>query len=80
MKITRPFAILLFAAILGWCPPSPAQQSAKSKATQNAAPTNTTQADASPPPGWVARCSSPSRSALLDCAVEETAVLTKTGQ
>jgi invasion protein IalB len=80
MKITPPFAILLAAAILGWCPPGSAQQS-KSKAAPNAAPTNSSnQADAPPPPGWVARCSSPSRSAPLECAVEETAVLTKTGQ
>jgi invasion protein IalB len=33
-----------------------------------------------PPPGWVARCASVSRDAPLECAVEETAVLTKTGQ
>ena len=31
-------------------------------------------------PGWVARCSSASRGAPLECAIEETAVLTKTGQ
>jgi invasion protein IalB len=32
------------------------------------------------PPGWVARCASASRGAPLECAVEQTAVLTKTGQ
>jgi invasion protein IalB len=81
MKITRQFAILLAVAIFGWCPPGSAQQSAKSKAAPNAAQTNaSTQADAPPPPGWVARCSSPNRAAPLECAVEETAVLTKTGQ
>ena len=32
------------------------------------------------PPGWVARCTSASRDAPLECAVEQTAVLTKTGQ
>ena len=32
------------------------------------------------PPGWVARCSSMSRSATLECAIEQSAVLTKTGQ
>lgn len=31
-------------------------------------------------PGWVARCSSPSRDAPLECAMEQSAVLTKTGQ
>src|SRR6202035_2177599 len=33
-----------------------------------------------PAPGWISRCSSVSRDAPLECAVEETAVLTKTGQ
>ena len=32
------------------------------------------------PPGWVARCSSASRGAPLECAIEQSAVLTKTGQ
>src|ERR1700712_5444709 len=32
------------------------------------------------PAGWVARCASASRGAPLECAVEQTAVLTKTGQ
>lgn len=36
-----------------------------------AAPNNT---------GWVARCTSASRDAPLECAMEQTAVLTKTGQ
>ncbi len=30
--------------------------------------------------GWVARCTSASRDAPLECAMEQTAVLTKTGQ
>jgi invasion protein IalB len=33
-----------------------------------------------PPPGWVTRCSSLNRQSPLDCAVEQTAVLTRTGQ
>jgi invasion protein IalB len=33
-----------------------------------------------PPPGWSARCSSASRGAPLECLIEQTAVLTKTGQ
>lgn len=44
-----------------------------------AAPAETSAANA-PPPGWVARCSSASRGAPLECAIEQTAVLTKTGQ
>ena len=48
-------------------------------------PTPAPQAEAAPantpaPPGWIARCSSISRDAPLECAVEQTAVLTKTGQ
>jgi invasion protein IalB len=31
-------------------------------------------------PGWAARCSSPSRDAPLECAMEQNATLTKTGQ
>ena len=40
------------------------------------------QADGAPAqqPGWVARCTSVSRDAPLECAIEQTAVLTKTGQ
>jgi invasion protein IalB len=37
-------------------------------------------ANTSAPPGWVARCSSASRDAPLECAIEQSAVLTKTGQ
>ncbi len=33
-----------------------------------------------PAPGWVPRCGSVSRDAPLECAIEESAVLTKTGQ
>jgi len=44
-------------------------------------PTPTAQADAAAaPPGWIARCTSLSRDAPLECAIEQTAVLTKTGQ
>lgn len=31
-------------------------------------------------PGWIARCTSVSRDAPLECAIEQNAVLTKTGQ
>jgi invasion protein IalB len=37
-------------------------------------------APAAAPPGWAARCSSASRDAPLECAIEQNAVLTKTGQ
>lgn len=37
-------------------------------------------ANTPPPPGWAARCTSISREAPLECAIEQSAVLTKTGQ
>ena len=37
-------------------------------------------ANTPPPPGWAARCTSASREAPLECAIEQSAVLTKTGQ
>jgi invasion protein IalB len=41
---------------------------------ESAAPAN------APPASWVARCTSVSRDAPLECAIEQQAVLTKTGQ
>jgi invasion protein IalB len=64
-----------------------AQQAPKSKsAPQTAqAPTPGPPAAAAEPapaaaPGWAARCTSASREAPLECAMEQTAVLSKTGQ
>ena len=56
-------------------PAAPAPQAAPSPSPQQPEAAN-----APPQPGWVARCASASRDAPLECAVEETAVLTKTGQ
>jgi invasion protein IalB len=55
------------------------------RAEQTTATPTSSQADAAPaniptPPGWAARCTSTSRNAPLECAVEQTAVLSKTGQ
>ena len=80
-------AILTFGSIGA----SHAQQAPKSKngarAAQTTAPPATPPADAapaaaptSPPPGWAVRCTSASREAPLECAIEQTAVLSKTGQ
>ncbi len=85
MKTINQLAILLAIGTFGWSSLSSAQQAAKSKTAPRAAQTAPSpQADATPntqpQPGWIARCSSPSRDAPLECAVEETAVLTKTGQ
>ena len=84
MKILVKFAIAA-AAISGLCSHSHAQApKAKSNATPVAqatsAPAAAEGANASAPPGWVARCSSASRGAPLECAIEQSAVLTKTGQ
>jgi invasion protein IalB len=85
-------ASLAFAAAVVVASPGLSQttQAPKAKTPPRAAqatpsPTPAPQADAAaantpPPPGWVARCSSASRDAPLECAIEQTAVLTKTGQ
>ena len=65
-----------------------AQQGAKKNAappppaTQPAPAPSQPQADGTPAqqPGWIARCTSASRDAPLECAIEQNAVLTKTGQ
>ena len=86
MKVSVKFVIAA-AAISGLCGHSHAQAP---KAKNNAVPV--AQATPGPtaaaaegantpaPPGWVARCSSASRGAPLECAIEQSAVLTKTGQ
>jgi invasion protein IalB len=49
---------------------------------QNQAATASPPSNAPSPsqPGWAARCSSPRRDAPLECAMEQNAILTKTGQ
>jgi invasion protein IalB len=80
------FALIVTLASSGF---SQAQQAPKAKSPPPAqaapsptpTPSTTPQAEATPAaPGWVARCTSLSRSAPLECAIEQTAVLTKTGQ
>jgi invasion protein IalB len=87
VKIPVKLAILLVVIAFGSAGFGYAQQAAKSKAAAPAAQTTpppaAPQADAAttpPPPGWAARCSSASRDAPLECAIEQTAVLSKTGQ
>ena len=80
MKISAKLAILV--ALTGFGSFGHAQQAPKSKAAPLAAQT---QADPPPAsgaaqPGWAARCTSASRDAPLECAIEQTAVLSKTGQ
>ena len=61
---------------------TPAPKAAQ--ATPTPAPAPSPQAEAAPatPPqsGWIARCASASRDAPLECVMEQSAVLTKTGQ
>ena len=86
MKSSVKLAILV--AVLAFGPiGSGLAQTPKSKGTAQVAPTPAappagTAAPATPPasPGWAVRCSSASRDAPLECAIEQSAVLTKTGQ
>jgi invasion protein IalB len=59
-------------------------QAPKSKAAAQPAPAaqpaETSAANPAPQPGWAARCTSAGRDVPLECAIEQTAVLTKTGQ
>ena len=85
MNISVKLAMLVALAALAT--PSHAQQAAKSKAAPRAAQTTpaapqaeTPPANPAPQPGWAARCTSASREAPLECVIEQTAVLSKTGQ
>jgi invasion protein IalB len=89
VKISLKFAILAALLAFATAGVGHAQQASKSKAAPRTAQTPATpvtpQADAPPantpaPPGWAARCTSASRDAPLECAIEQTAVLSKTGQ
>jgi invasion protein IalB len=77
--------VALAAALLLSTGAAHAQQGAKKNAVPAAQPApapSQPQADgaATQQPGWIARCTSPSRDAPLECAIEQNAVLTKTGQ
>jgi invasion protein IalB len=84
VQTTSKFVIL--AALIALLLPSVtlAQSAPKAKsapqATPQPQPAAPAESGAAPQPGWVVRCVSPSRDAPLECAMEETAVLTKTGQ
>jgi invasion protein IalB len=91
MKLLIVVAILGFATTglsqAQQAPKEAAKAKAASKAAQNAAtpatpapPTETAPAGTPAQPGWAARCSSASRDTPLECAMEQTAVLSKTGQ
>jgi invasion protein IalB len=85
LKVVLPATLLA----LGGIGSGYAQQTPKAKAAPHTAQTTAPAAPAAEPaangaapaqPGWAARCSSASRDAPLECAIEQTAVLSKTGQ
>jgi invasion protein IalB len=85
LRVALPATLLA----LGWIGPGYAQQAPKAKAAPHTAqsiaapaaePVTNGAAPAAAPPGWAARCTSASREAPLECAIEQTAVLSKTGQ
>ena len=86
MKIFARLAVVVALAALGSSGHAQAPKSksaphaAESNAAPPASPAETPAAGAAPQPGWIARCTSASREAPLECAIEQTAVLTKTGQ
>lgn len=90
--ISEPDQVNIFArlailvALVAFGSPGHAQQAAKPKAAPSAAQTpaapqaEAPPVNAAPQPGWAARCTSASRSASLECLMEQTAVFAKTGQ
>jgi invasion protein IalB len=86
VKISLKLIILTAIMAFGSMPFSHAEQAAKSKAAAPAAASpaapaaEAAPANGPPQPGWAARCTSASRDAPLECAIEQTAVLSKTGQ
>jgi invasion protein IalB len=61
-------------------PAKSAPRAAQTAATPSPPEAETPAAGKPSAPGWIARCTSASRAAPLECAIEQTAVLTKTGQ
>lgn len=91
MKVVLRSFIIAAAASSVWFGPAAAQSASKSKGPAASTAQATPSPSPSPPaeqgssngaaaPGWAARCTSGSRDAALECAIEQTAVLTKTGQ
>jgi invasion protein IalB len=83
------FTVYLALAVFGWSACALAQQAPKKNQPNVAQPAqvpaaaqggDTAPATSPPQPGWISRCTSVSRDVPLECAVEETAVLSKTGQ
>jgi invasion protein IalB len=80
VKIYIRYVLLAAVATVGLSGPGHAQQAPKSKSAPPTVPAPAAAAEPAPAPGWAARCTSASRDAPLECAMEQTAVLSKTGQ
>jgi invasion protein IalB len=90
VKIYAKLATLAAAMTLASAGFSHAQQAPKSKTVPHIAataappaatpPAAEAPANTPPPPGWSARCGSASRDAPMECAMEQQAVQSKTGQ
>jgi invasion protein IalB len=91
IKLLSVVAILGFATTglshAQQAPKETAKEAAKARAAPKAAQNTATPATPAPSteaapaqPSWTARCSSASRDTPLECAMEQTAVLSKTGQ
>jgi invasion protein IalB len=93
VKIPTKLAILVALTAFASAGPGHAQQPPRSKAPAKAAQTTTPPATSPAPqapdtaaanapasPGWAVRCSGASRDAPLECAMEQNAVFSKTGQ
>ena len=87
LSIVAAVALGTTGAAFAQQPPTPAPKAkapAPKAAQATPTPSPSPQADAAPAappqPGWIARCAGVSRDAPLECAIEQNAVLTKTGQ
>ena len=86
MNISAKLAILVALVAFGDRPatpsrqPSPRPRRARRRPRRASASGRDPAGNPAPQPGWAARCTSASRDAPLECAIEQTAVLTKTGQ
>jgi invasion protein IalB len=78
LKVVLPVTLLAFGSIGPGYAQAPKAKAAPQAAQAAAEPAPGNAAPA--PPGWAARCTSASRDAPLECAIEQTAVLSKTGQ
>jgi invasion protein IalB len=79
---TLKLAIIVAIAILGSSSyaQSPKPNAPRAAPTAAAPPAPQGENSGAPQPGWTARCASAHRNGPLECAMEQTAVLSKTGQ